>query len=230
MAIRLYDLCGSNNRRFSPYCWRVRLALAHKGLDHETVPLLFTEIPDVLGDHGGRVPVLDDGGTRVADSFAIAEYLEATYPDRPSLFGGAAGVTMARFVEGFANTVVLAGIAPLIVADVADRVDDTDRTYFVESREKRFGKALAEVQAGRDDAVTGFRKRLDPLRWALRQVPFLGGDGPMMADYILFGSFQWARVASPFALLDADDAVAAWLDRCLSLHGGLGRSESAADA
>ena len=37
MARILYDLTASGDRRFSPYCWRTKLALAHKGLDCETV-------------------------------------------------------------------------------------------------------------------------------------------------------------------------------------------------
>src|SRR5881394_4497405 len=39
MAIKLYDLAGAeDDRRFSPYCWRVKMALKHKGLDFETIP------------------------------------------------------------------------------------------------------------------------------------------------------------------------------------------------
>jgi hypothetical protein len=37
MARTLYDLAGADpDLRFSPYCWRTRLALAHKGLEVET--------------------------------------------------------------------------------------------------------------------------------------------------------------------------------------------------
>ncbi len=33
MAITMYDLAGADpNRRFSPFCWRTKMALAHKGL------------------------------------------------------------------------------------------------------------------------------------------------------------------------------------------------------
>ena len=36
MAITLYDLAGAEtDRRFSPFCWRTRMALAHKGLAFE---------------------------------------------------------------------------------------------------------------------------------------------------------------------------------------------------
>ena len=34
--ITLWDLAGAeDDRRFSPYCWRVKMALAHKGLEFE---------------------------------------------------------------------------------------------------------------------------------------------------------------------------------------------------
>lgn len=40
---------------------------------------------------GRQVPVIEDQGKVVHDSFAIAQYLERTYPDQPSLFGGPGG-------------------------------------------------------------------------------------------------------------------------------------------
>jgi hypothetical protein len=43
---------------------------------------------------------------------------------------------------------------------------------------------------------------------------------PLFAGYILFGAFQWARVISPLRLLDPDDPVAQWFERCLDVHGG----------
>jgi glutathione S-transferase len=62
----------------------------------------------------------------------------------------------------------------------------------------------------------------------LKRQPFLGGEGPLFADYILFGALQWARVASPFPVLSADDPVADWFGRCLDLHEGLARRMPAA--
>src|SRR5690242_13489327 len=92
MAITLYDLAGVEaDRRFSPFCWRTRMALAHKGLDVETVPWRFTEKDRLPQPNAGRVPVIVDGGEVVHDSSAIAEYLENRYADRPSLFPGGAG-------------------------------------------------------------------------------------------------------------------------------------------
>ena len=77
--------------------------------------------------------------------------------------------------------------------------------------------------AGRDKAVEGFRKSLDPLRLTLRTQPFLGGAAANYADYIVFGAFQWARVVSPFKLLMEDDPVHAWRERLLDAFDGLAR-------
>jgi len=77
MAITLYDLAGAEaERRFSPFCWRTRMALAHKGLEVETVPWRFTEKDKLPQPNGGRVPVIVDGGQVVHDSSAIADHLE----------------------------------------------------------------------------------------------------------------------------------------------------------
>ena len=49
MGIVFYDLKGRDGRNFSPYCWRIRMALAHKGLDFEHRGTAFTEIKNVAG-------------------------------------------------------------------------------------------------------------------------------------------------------------------------------------
>ncbi|MFX8608809.1 glutathione S-transferase N-terminal domain-containing protein, partial [Acinetobacter baumannii] len=83
MTRKLFELCGREpGRLFSPYCWRSRMALAHKGLAVETVPWRFTETGRLAFAGSKTVPVLVDGDTAVADSAAIAEHLDAAYPDR----------------------------------------------------------------------------------------------------------------------------------------------------
>ena len=80
MTLRLYDLAGADpDRRFSPYCWRIWLALAHKELAVETIPWRFTE-KDEIAPSGERSPVLVDRDRWVARSWSIANYLEGTYP------------------------------------------------------------------------------------------------------------------------------------------------------
>ncbi|HTC08843.1 MAG TPA: glutathione S-transferase family protein [Acetobacteraceae bacterium] len=225
MAIVMYDLAGADPAlRFSPYCWRTRMALAHKGLAVETVPWRFTD-KDVIAFSGqGRVPVIRDSDTVVYDSWTIANYLEMTYPDRPSLFRGAGGQAHARFINAWADSVLLGGIARHIMHDILLATDPKDHTYFRSSREQRFGATLEVVQAeGRAHQLAVLRESLTPVRLVLRGQPWLGGEAPSYADYILFGTLQWPRCVSPFALLAEDDPVLAWLERALDLFDGLGR-------
>ena len=77
MTITMYDLAGVEaERRFSPFCWRAKMALAQKGLAVETVPWRFTEMAKLPQPNVGRVPVIVDGARVVHDSTAIADYLE----------------------------------------------------------------------------------------------------------------------------------------------------------
>ena len=47
--IKLYQLALGNGCSASPYVWRIRYALAHKGLPCEPVPLGFAQIPTSFG-------------------------------------------------------------------------------------------------------------------------------------------------------------------------------------
>ena len=221
----LYDLAGADPaRRFSPYCWRTRMALAHKGLEVETIPWRFTDTDVIAFSGQGRVPVLVDGATTIHDSWNIAVHLETTYPDRPSLFAGATGMAITRFINAWADRTLQPAIAPLIITDILAHLHEKDQPYFRASREKAFGRPLEQVAADRDTRVHAFRQALDPLRTILRAQPFIAGDAPAYADYIPLGSLQWARAISPFPLLEPDDPVHAWRDRLLDAFGGLARN------
>jgi glutathione S-transferase len=225
MSLKLFELVGQDDTRpFSPYCWRTRMALAHKELAAESVPWRFTE-KALIAPHGSeKVPVMLHGDKPVVESWVIANYLEDTYPDRPSLFGGEGGRAMARMLNWWGDIAIIGGIFPMIVADIPNKLAEVDAAYFRKTREARFGKPLEEVAAGRDQAVTAFRKSLDPLRLTLKTQPFLGGTTPNYADYIVFGGFQWARVVSPFRLLEEADPVYAWRERLFDAFDGMARN------
>ncbi len=222
--ILLYDLAGADGRRFSPNCWRTRMALAHKGLACETRATRFSEIPTIAGGGHKTLPVIDDGGRIVGETAVIADYLETMYPERPSLFGGVSGRALTEFVQAWAIATLHVGIFDLIVRDIHAVLDVRDKDYFRATREKRLGRSLEEAQAGREGRLPAFRKNLQPLRALLGAQPFIGGEDPLYADYLAFGPFQWARMVSDFALLAPDDPVSAWFERCLDLYDGLGRN------
>lgn len=220
---KLFELCGTDpGIRFSPYCWRIRMALAHKGLDAETIPWRFTQNKAIAFANSKTVPVLIDGDQTVADSWAIAEYLERSYPDRPALFPGRQPASL-RFAASWADRVLNAGLAKLIVSDIPSLLGQDEKGYFVESREKRFGMKLAQVTADREARLPEFRATLQPLRAVVMQQPYVAGESPDYADYIMFGGFMWARVVSPLQILEESDPLHAWMERLLDLFGGLAR-------
>ena len=229
MTRSLYTLCGANPaRRFSPHSWKVVMALSHKQLDFVERPTPFTEIRWIEDGFSPTVPVLDDGGRLVRDSFDIALYLEEAYPDRPTLFGGDGGTALSRMVEGYVQTILQAALMKIIVKDIHDCLAPADQVYFRTTREQRLGRTLEEVEADHASELAAFQPRLEPVRHMLKFQRFLGGEGPLFADYILFGALQWARVVSPKRLLAADDPVFDWFKRCLDLHEGQGRKVDAA--
>jgi glutathione S-transferase len=221
----LYSLCGRDERRpFSPHCWKVSMALAHKGLDFIEKPVPFTEVPNIENGFSKTVPILRDGQMLVRDSFDIALYLEDTYPDRPTLFGGEGGKALSRFVEGVSQMLVHPVLSKLAVKNIHDMLDEPDQVYFRTSREKYLGRKLEDFEAEREAETAVLSARLEPLRHMLKFQPFLGGESPLFADYILFGALQWLRITTGLAALRADDPVTLWFERCLDLHGAVARA------
>ncbi len=70
-----------------PYCARVRIVLAEKGVDYATVDVDLDDRPAWIYEKNplGRVPVLEEDGLVLPESLAIMEYLEERYPDPPLL-------------------------------------------------------------------------------------------------------------------------------------------------
>lgn len=229
MARQLYELCGRDPARvFSPFCWRSRLALAHKGLDFESIPWRFTETGRLAFAKHDKVPVLVDGAHVVADSWAIAQHLDAAYPEAPSLLHGRPA--SYRFVQAWTDSVLHLGIVRLIVSDIPALLDEPARAYFLQSREKRFGMKLEQVTAGREARLPEFRANLQPLRLVLSGQPFLGGEAPDYADHVVMGGFMWARSTSALPLLEAGDVIHAWRERMLDAYGGMARAAPSAEA
>jgi maleylacetoacetate isomerase len=79
----------------SSACYRVRIALNLKGVEHDTVPVNLLEGEQQRNDYLARnpqgfVPLLEADGQRLTQSLAIIDWLEARYPE-PYLLPAAAG-------------------------------------------------------------------------------------------------------------------------------------------
>jgi len=199
------------------------MALAHKGLPVETIPWRFSDKSAISFSGQGAVPVIRDGQTVLHDSWAIADYLDAHYADRPALMDGSQGRALANFARHFSQ-VVFAPIAfKAVILDIYNVIDEGDRAYFRQSREARVAKTLEAFAIDEDEARAQMRPALAPLRALLQDQPFVNGAAPAFADYCLFGGFMWVRGVSTKKLLAEADPVYAWRERMLDLFDGLAR-------
>ena len=223
MAIMFYDLSGRDERlRFSPYCWRVRMALAHKGLEYTTVAWRFLDKQALAFADYDKVPVLCDGDQVVTDSFEIMRYLDKAYPEAPVLGEGISYqrvLLFKHFVERSVNPALLRTIA----MDLFAAIHPDDRAYFRETREARLGCTLEEFHQP-EQGKQQLKQVLAPVRDMLRENTYLDGDSPSGADYLLFGSLMWAYVVSTQQLVEPGDPVDGWFKRMLNAHDGAAAS------
>ena len=117
-----------------PYCARVRIVLAEKGVEFETVTIDLDDRPAWIYEKNptGRVPVLEEEAFVLPESAVIAEYLEERYPEPPLLPLDGAERALAR-VAIF-------------------RFDDLGKPYYALRRGEdgaglRFERALASLDA-----------------------------------------------------------------------------------
>jgi glutathione S-transferase len=99
----------------SPFSRRVRLALAHKGLDCELRevrdnPAFLEEARRLVPFR--TIPVLVDDGRAMGDSTAIAHWLDHAYPRAPALFPAGDGAADAFQVAALVDVVLNGVIDP----------------------------------------------------------------------------------------------------------------------
>jgi len=224
MKTSLYDLVGIEDRRMSPFCWRAKLALAHKNIEFKIITMKFSEKELIAFSGQEQVPVLVDDGQTVYDSWEIACYLDDKYRDAPGLFAAESTRTMTRIFNHWFDEFVILKLFPLMVPDNFDVVHPEDMQYYTESRMAWLGKTREQLTADRDEEkFEEWRLTLEPIREHLRQQEFLGGASPLFADYIVFSMFMWARAVSPWPIIRSDDVLYEWRERMLDLYDGMAR-------
>jgi len=226
-VIILWELGGKNDRRYSLFSWRTRMALRHKGLEFETQPVCMSDKAAIAFSGGKTVPVIRDGETVVRDSWKIAEHLEARYPQKP-LFGGDIGRGVTHALNTWVDRALVGLMLEVLAPDIHERVDPADERYFRAMAERVSAKGLEELRAGQDEALRRLGRGLEPMQALLKRQAYVCGELPAYADYALFSIFQWARVMSPRELLAPEDPLSAWRERVLDLFGGFARSVTTA--
>ncbi|MEZ8168970.1 glutathione S-transferase N-terminal domain-containing protein [Vibrio tasmaniensis 1F-187] len=189
--ITFYELCGDDGLKFSPYCWRTKMCLIHKNIAFDTTELSFVDIQAQFKAQFSTLPAIKDGETVLSDSFNIADYLEAHYPESPSLFGGEKGRLIALFFHEWTAS-LHSDIAKIAIFDIYCKLKGRDKDYFRSSREKHFQDSLENVQSNNQElAKADLLKKMRVLESYLAKTRYLSGDAPMYSDYIVYGTLKW---------------------------------------
>ena len=222
MGLIFYERVGHEGRRPSPFSWRIRYALAHKGADYELRPVRFADVENVRAVSGQHLtPVVVDGSRVVHETWDIACYLEERFPDRRSLFGDDTGRGMARFINAW-SVQLGPPLQRVIYADFPAVLDIADREYFRTTRERQLGMSLEAACADPAEKLAAFQQACAPLERTLSVQPFVCGSVPVYADYIVFSIFQMARLGNPKEVVAKGSAIAEWRTRVISLFDNLG--------
>ena len=222
-TIRFYDLTMASGCTTSPFVWSTRYALAHKGFDLDVVPGGFTGIMERTGGRTERLPAIEDDGEWVLDSWGIVEYLDAKYPDRPLLIPHESVAVLTRMMDSWWWATAVGPWMRCFCADYRDACFEHDKEYVTSSREIFMGQSLEATQADREERLPHISADIEPLRFALKDRPWLGGEIPNYADYRMIGPVLWAASLCGTPFLAADDPLRDWIERCRDLFCGIGR-------
>lgn len=226
--ITLWELRGKDGRPYSLFSWRTRMALRHKGLPFESKAVAMSDKASIAFSGGKTVPVIKDGQDGevrvVRDSWRIAEYLEDSYPNAPSLFGGPIGRGVTQVFNAWVDRTLVAAMMPVVVADLFERIDPVDEAHFRGQFEGWLGCTIEEARARRPKALERLQRALEPMQAALKRQEFVCGAAPAYGDYILLSVLQWARITSPHELFDISDPLYRWRSRMLDLYDGFARN------
>jgi glutathione S-transferase len=166
-----------------PYCARVRLVLAEKGLAYDPVEIDLDDRPAWIYEKNplGKVPVLEeDGGLVLPESVVIMEYLEERFPE-PALWP----------------------------ADPAERALGR---LLVEQFDTRLGDVYYALRRGEAGAEGELARRLEALDGLLEERPYLTGREFGLADVAFFPWIARARTRFGIDL-EPHPSLAAWADR-----------------
>ncbi|TFK54273.1 hypothetical protein OE88DRAFT_1642844 [Heliocybe sulcata] len=230
--IILYDIPRREMDKgsWSPNTLKARLALAFKGLPYKTVWIEYPDIAGLCEKIGAKstgtkedgtpaytLPVIQDPNTNavVADSYAIAEYLDANYATARALFpAGTEGFHAAFFTAFTAPYGAVAQTYPTFVAHVPELLNPSSAEYFIRTRTARLGKledlcprgptrnAQLERSRAAFEVVAGWYAK------AGKDKLYLMGDTPTWADIVIaaymlgvkriFGpdSDEWKQISS----------------------------------
>jgi len=138
-----------------PYCARVRIALAEKGIEYETVEVDLDDRPAWIYEKNplGRVPVLEEDTFVLAESAVIDEYLDDRYPEPPLWPADPAERALGRML--------------------VFRFDELSRPYYALRRGEEGAADRLDVALGELDALLEGRPFLSGREFGLADIAYV---------------------------------------------------------
>lgn len=188
----------------SPFVRKVIVVAQEKGLDAQVVPAnpMQPEEEFLAASPYRKIPAMDDNGFRLADSTAIAVYLDAKHPEPALLPADPEGRAKAIWFDEVADTIVMAAGGPMMF--------------------NRFLKPRVLGQECDEEAALASEGAVTERLGYLEQT--LGEDGWLDGEFSL-GDIAVASVLRSFAYagweLDAEafPKIAAWYGRVQGREG-----------
>lgn len=211
----------------SPYCTKIRKVLAYKRLPYrieEYGGLRALKVKSLSA--AGKLPVLDYGGERIAESSKIAAFLDQRHPS-PPLVPSSLDAALVHMLEDWADESLYwyelwlrqyeEGALDRAVAAACEGRPAWEHVLFKIGMGGHKKKVIAQG-LGRysyEQVIAKFHEQLAALEGRLTRQPWLAGDALSIAD--IAAAAQLDEVARTSALvreLDALPALAAWRKRC----------------
>jgi glutathione S-transferase len=201
----LYERAGLEGRSPSPICWRVRIALAQKGIDHERIQISFADVDKLQAATGAReVPVLKIAEDLIVGSDDIAAALDRLddshrlrSPSSDALLMSCQGDLMDR-------------IDRLVAPDVLRLLVPGDSEIYQASREARFGHRFVELEEMRNVIELDLAFALGRLEKDLGERANFGANGPDWGDIAIYCHLLWIAVASSRSWPHLPANIEAW--------------------
>ncbi|KAG2136182.1 hypothetical protein BD769DRAFT_1626939 [Suillus cothurnatus] len=217
--IIFYDIPSTLSvKAWSPNTWKTRYALNIKGVAYKTEWVEYPDIEALAKKIGApptstnadgsplyTLPMINDPNTGkvVADSFLIAEYLDATYP-RWNYLAGVIGGLGSIFLHQLAISCYI--------------LNPSSEKYFRATREANYGRKIEEFSPAGAQREADWAKTKEGLvavdGWLSKNGggKFVMGDNITYADGILGGWMTWIKITN-------GENSAAWKDFA-SWNGG----------
>ena len=214
--LKLYELSGKNDLRFSPPCCTVKICLIHKQIKYESEPVRFSEKYKIEFSNQQFLPILQHENGFVCDSWNILNWLNENYENK-KLFVNTSSKNFSYFLYHWTAKQLLPILFKIIAHEIPNVLEGEDIDYFIRTREERINGPINKFIPTISTSIKEFRKLITPIRKIIEINGFISGEEPGIEDYIFFGNFKWVYSCSSCSLMDINDPIYKWYKNILKL-------------